>query len=160
MFSWGGNFSIFDQNGNECYYSDNPVFSWKDRASIFSKKTGELVLKISQKPFAFRATYYIYDSKDKLLATVYNTFQFFRIRMNIESYLGNFELKGEFMSREYTIEKNGNIVCNIHKKMFTMKPMYEVQISDDENVVLYIGILVALNLLQRSSNNHASSSAT
>ena len=160
MFSWGANFSIFDQNDNECYYSDNPVFSWKDRVSIFSKTTGQQVLRISQKPFAFRPTYYISDSSDKLLATVYSTFQFFRTRMIIESYLGNFELKGQFMSMEYTIEKNENIVCSIHKRMFSMKPMYEVQISDDENELLYIGILVALNLLQRARNNSAAASAT
>jgi len=155
-FSLKQNFVISDESGKELYYSDNPGFSWKKRARVYEKATGKFLFLINAIPFSFPRTYEIEDAFGQQIATVKNQIHLFRTRMSILSIIGELELKGEFASREYTIENNGTILCDIHKKLFALAPIYEVDIVDEEHYLLYIAILITLNQMIMENNDSIS----
>lgn len=154
--SFKQNAIIYDEFDKELYYTENPGWSWRRRACVYEKATGKLLFNINSIPFSIPRTLTIEDAAGNQIAEIKNTFQFFRLRISISSVIGDMELKGEFASREYTIEHEGKLLCEIHRSGFGFGLKYQAEILDEDNLTLYIGLLFALNIIFSESNHSLS----
>uniref|UniRef100_A0A914Q2Q0 Uncharacterized protein n=1 Tax=Panagrolaimus davidi TaxID=227884 RepID=A0A914Q2Q0_9BILA len=76
---------------------------------------------------------------DEELAVVKKIFSFFHPKFAIESIYGDYVLKSpEIISRSFTLEKNGEIIANVRKKLSSFTDSYGFEILDcNENLRLF-----------------------
>ena len=75
IFTWGDKFSIYDINGNECYFVEGEVFTFGKKLHLCNLQGGELAY-IEQQLLTFLPRYLVYRG-DMEIAEVVKEFTFF-----------------------------------------------------------------------------------
>ncbi|HOB20534.1 MAG TPA: LURP-one-related family protein [Candidatus Atribacteria bacterium] len=143
VFSFGDNFTIKDEAGNDCFVVKGKVFTFGDKLSMYDMYGQELVY-IEQKLFRFLPEYSIYY-KGQLYATVKKEFTFFRPRFNIHSHVGSYSIQGEFFNLDFSIFKGGRHVATVSKKWLSWGDTYGVDIADDEDHPFILALVIVID---------------
>lgn len=155
IFSFGDNFTIRDEVGNDCFYVKGKVFSWGDKLRIFDMQGNELVY-IEQKLFRFLPEYNIYY-EGKLYATVKKEFTFFKPRFQIHSAIARYSAEGNVWAMDFNIIRDGRLAAQISKRWFSWSDTYGVDIADGEDVPLMLALVIVIDQVlhdnQGNSNN-------
>lgn len=152
IFSFGDNFAITDEYDNEAFIVRGKVFSFGDKLRIEDLNSNELVY-IEQELFHLFPVYNLYINGE-CVATVKKNFTLFGSHFSIDSSVGNFEVDGEFLSHEFTILKNGNVVAEISKRWFSFSDTYGVDIYDEENESLILALAIVIDQVLHDNDGH------
>ncbi len=143
VFSLGDNFVVKDEYEQDCFIVRGKVFSFGDKLQI-EDLHGNILIRIRQEIFRFLPEYYIY-SGDKEIAMVKKEFTFFKPRFRIESDLGTYQIEGNFMSLDFNILKDNQIVAQVSKKWFSFGDTYGVDIADDEYQAFILALVIVID---------------
>src|SRR5215471_11782751 len=107
LFSWGDNFAIQDESGQERFRVDGKVFSLGNQLS-FQDLAGQEICFIKQVVLSWGASYEIYKS-GQLWATVKKElFTFFNCRFEVDGDGANhIEASGDFTDHRYDFSRGG-----------------------------------------------------
>lgn len=152
IFSFGDNFTINDELGNPHYLVRGKVFSLGDKLRIYDMQGNELIY-IEQKLFKLLPEYTIYYNGSPA-AKVKKEFTFFKPKFNIESYIGNYTIDGNFWGMDYVILKAGSFAAQISKKWFALRDTYGVDISDDEDHAFILALVIVIDQVVHDSNHN------
>ncbi|WP_066826383.1 LURP-one-related/scramblase family protein [Clostridium tepidiprofundi] len=152
IFSFGDDFTIKDEFGNDVFIVKGKVFSLGDKLGIYDMNGSEVVY-IEQKLFKFLPEYNIY-LYDEHAARVKKEFTFFRPRFNIESNMGDYVIEGDVFSLNFEILKNGVPIAIVSKKFFSFSDTYGVDISDNENHAFILALVIVIDQVLHDSNNN------
>lgn len=143
IFSFGDNFVIKDEYGNEKYFIKGKIFSFGDKLRIYDENNNEKVY-IEQKLFKLMPEYLVYI-EGNYAAKIKKEFTFFRPKFNIDSNFGQYNIEGDFFGYDFRIMKNGRTVAFISKKFFSIRDSYGVEIVDDENQELLLSFVIIID---------------
>jgi uncharacterized protein YxjI len=147
LFSWGDDFIIKDENGNDCYFVDGKVFSLGDKLSFQDMARNELAF-ISQRLLSWGPTYEI--SRDgQVVATVKKKlFTLLRCKFFIDVPGPNdLEARGNFLDREYQFYRGETVVATCSKKWFTWTDTYGVEVNPGEDPVLILASSTVIDMV-------------
>ncbi len=157
VFSWKDKFHIFDENQEEKFYAESEVFTLGKKLHLYNNAKNEVCF-IHQKVFSFLPRYFVnINGEDR--AEVVKKFTFFK-----HEYIVNgigWQVHGDFLSHEYTIENNGFIVANISKKWLSWGDTYEIDIANPQDEILSIAIVLIIDaIMAQEAAASASASAS
>lgn len=142
FWSWGDDFTIRDERGQDVFLVDGRAFSWGDKLSFQDTSGRELAL-IRQKLLAWGPTYEIERDGELLAVVKKELFTFFRCRFTVDvPGPDDLEARGDFMDHEYTFERDGEIVASVSKHWFKLTDTYGVEISGGDDVLILASAVV------------------
>ena len=152
IFSFGDNFTIKDEYGNEHFMVKGKVFALGDKLRIYNM-AGQELFYIEQKLFRFLPEYTIYQSGQPV-ARVKKEFTFFRPKFNITSTLGSFTIEGNFIGMDFSILKNGRRVAQVSKRWFSFSDTYGVDIVDSEDYGFLLTLVIVIDQVIHDNNHN------
>ena len=108
VFTWGDQFSVMDELGNEKYFVEGEVFTWGKKLHVYDRQ-GREVAFIKQELFTFMPCYCVFVN-GREIAKVRREFSFFRPRYYVEGL--NWDVEGNYWQHEYDVTKNGRPVVS------------------------------------------------
>ena len=153
VFSFGDNFTIKDETGNEHFIVRGKVFALSDKLRIYNMQGQELFI-LSKSCFGFCPSipYTNQDNLWQLLKTVY----VFKPRFNIWSAYGDFTIEGNFLGMDFSIYNNGKHVAQVSKRWFSWGDTYGVDIADDENYGFLLALVIVIDQVIHDNNHNNS----
>ena len=145
LLSWGDDYYIRDDAGNEVYFVDGKAFSIGDQLS-FQDLAGHELAYIRQKVLSWGKTYEI--SRGGVLAAVVKKelFAFFHHRFTVDvPGPDDLEAEGNFTDHEYEFRRGGRVVATVSKQWFTLRDTYGIEIDDAEDQVLLLACAVVVD---------------
>lgn len=143
IFSFGDNFTIKDEQGNDRYIVQGKVFSFGDKLKLMDLMGNELFY-IEQQLFRFLPEYYIYAGGQQM-ASVKKQLSFFRPKFVIDSVYGSYEIEGNIFDYDFRIYKDGKIVASINKKWFAFSDSYGVEIAEGEDHAFLLTLAIVID---------------
>lgn len=142
FWSWGDDFTIRDERGEDVFLVDGRAFSWGDKLS-FRDTSGRELAFIRQKLLAWGPTYEIERDGERLAVVKKELFTFFRCRFTVDVPGPNdLEARGDFLDHEYTFERGGHVVANVSKRWFSWTDTYGVEIAEGDDVLILASAVV------------------
>jgi uncharacterized protein YxjI len=146
FFSIGDDFDVLDEHGNKLLHVDGKVFSVRNKV-VIEDLSGEEVASVHRHLVALRPTYEIRIGGEKAAEVRKKLFTPFREKFTIDvPGPDDLEMKGDLLDHEYTIELGGAEVAAVSKRWLTIRDTYAVQIAADQEPLLIIGSVLALDL--------------
>ena len=147
LFSWGDDFSIRNEAGEDVFFVDGKAFSLGDKLSFQDMQKNELAF-IRQKLLAWGPTYEI--TRNGVLAAVVkkHLFTFLRCQFTVDvPGPDDLEAQGSFLDMEYTFTRGGEAVAEVSKRWFTFTDTYGVDIREGEDAVLILASTVVIDMV-------------
>ena len=153
--SWGKDYYIRDEDGNDVFYVDGRVFSIGEKLS-FEDMSGNELAFISQKLLSWGPAYRIYAGGDLYATVSKKLFTFFRCKFKVD-VPGPDDLiaQGSFLDHEYTFTRHGDIVASVSKRWFSWTDTYGIDITSGEDDILILASAVVIDLVCHEEENVA-----
>jgi uncharacterized protein YxjI len=146
FFSIGDDFDVLDEHGNKAYHVDGKVLSVRNKV-VIEDPSGAEVASVHRHLVALRPTYEIRIGGEKAAEVRKKLFTPFRERFTIDvPGPDDLEMRGDLLDHEYTIDRGGREVAAVSKRWLTIRDTYAVQIAADQEPLLIIGSVLALDL--------------
>jgi uncharacterized protein YxjI len=153
LFSFGDDFYIKDDAGNDVFFVDGKAFSFGDQLS-FQDLNGNELAYISQVLFAWGKTYEIYRGGQVAATVQKEMFTFFSCRFTVDvPGPDDLEASGDFTDHEYTFTRGGREVARVSKAWFTFGDTYGVDIADGEDGILILASTVVIDMACHGGRN-------
>lgn len=152
LFSWGDDFHIRNEAGEDVYFVDGRAFSIGEKLSFQDLRGNELAF-IRQKLLSFGPAYEI-TRDGRLLAVVKKRlFTLFRCKFTVDvPGPDDLEAQGSFLDMEYSFERGGKRVAEVSKRWFSWRDTYGVDIADTEDQVLILSATVVIDMICHSED--------
>lgn len=153
IFSWNDQFTVKDNQGKDVFSIEGKLFSWGKKLYVYDM-AGKEVLYIEQHLWRFLPTYSLYI-EDKEVATVSKEFTFFKPRYTIEG--PSWKVEGSFWEHDYQIVEQGRVIADISKEWLTWGDAYALNIKDETNAIVALGVIIIIDCVIASQRAAASS---
>lgn len=154
VFTWGDQFTVKDERGNDRYVVEGEVFSWGKKLHVYDM-TGREVAAIRQEVWSFLPRYYVFCG-DRQVAEIKKEFTFFFPKYRIDG-LG-WEIDGSFMAHEYEITQSGRTIVSIRKEWMTWGDSYELNITNPSDEIVALAVVLTIDCVMEAAATAASSS--
>ena len=141
VFTFGDQFTVYDQNENSRFYVEGEVFSFGRKLHI-TDLAGNNLIDIHQKVFSFLPTFYIYRNGLEI-AEIVKEFAFFRQEYSING-LG-WHVVGDIFDHEYSLENDQGTVAVVSKKWFTWGDTYEIDVDPSIEPILALAVVLVID---------------
>ena len=149
IFTWGDQFTVYDESGNDRYYVEGEIFSWGKKLHVYDRSKREVAF-ISQKLFSFLPKYTVYRDEHEV-AEVVKEFTFFRQEYSVEG-LG-WQVEGDFWEHEYQVIGGGQTIASVSKQWFTLGDAYEIDILDGIDEAVALAVVLVIDACIDAQNN-------
>ena len=160
LWSWGTDFTIKDDAGNDHFFVDGRAFSLGDKLSFQDMAGGELAF-IRQKLLAWGPTYEIYRGGQLFAIVKQKIWTLFRNHFTVDVNAdgpgpGDLEAQGNFTDHEYVLTRDGQPVATVSKKWFAWSDTYGVDIAPGEDDPLILACTVVIDMASaKRDRNHS-----
>ena len=154
VFTWGDQFTVKDERGNDRYVVEGEVFSWGKKLHVYDM-IGREVAAIRQEVWSFLPRYYVFCG-DRQVAEIKKEFTFFFPKYRIDG-LG-WEIDGSFMAHEYEITQSGRTIVSIRKEWMTWGDSYELNITNPSDEIVALAVVLTIDCVMEAAATAASSS--
>ena len=156
LWSFGDDFTVKDEAGNDRFVVDGRAFSLGDKLSFRDPAGNELAF-IRQKLLSWGPTYEI-ERAGRLVAVVKKKlFTLVRNRFTVDETATpdpvDLEVEGSFWEYEYTFTRHGRPTASVSKKWFRWSDTYGVDVADGEDDVLILACAVVIDLATERKKN-------
>lgn len=142
LFSLHGVQHIYDMDGNERYGVKGKLFSIHDYISLYDLEGNELA-KIHKKVMSLHETHFI--EMDGREVTELRTKLFHPFKQEIDMPEIGWEIRGNYFEHDFSIYDAGdNLRAVLHRKWISLGEGYQITITSEEDTVLVLAIVVAL----------------
>jgi len=156
LISMTGDLWIDDSNGNHAFEVDGKLLAL--RRSLLLKDTSGHELYEINKSLAHVHTTFEVKQGDKVVATIQKAL----MSMSGEHFTitaadgGQLKVTGNWMNREFHIQKDGTDVIVASRQFFTIHDAYGIRVSPDYDASLALAIVVALEQIEKEEGHEAS----
>ncbi|APW62535.1 LURP-one-related/scramblase family protein [Paludisphaera borealis] len=146
FFSWGDDFTIQNESGEDVYFVKGTVFSLGDQLSFQDMQGNELAF-IRQKLMAWGPTYEIFSERELRAVVKKSLFTFFHCTFSVDvPGPDDLEASGGFTDHEYTFVRGGRVAATVSKQWFTWTDTYGVDVAEGEDDLLILAATVVIDL--------------
>ena len=152
--SWGDDFYIQDQAGQDVFLVDGQAFSFGDKLSFQDMQGNELAF-IAQRLLSWGPTYEIHRNAQHYATVKKKLFTFFRCKFEVDiPGPDDLEAQGDFLDHEYTFTRHGAAVASVSKKWFSWTDTYGVDVAQGEDDILILASAVVIDLVCHDGDDH------
>jgi len=147
LFSWGDDFTIKNEAGEDVFFVDGKAFSFGDKLSFQDMEKNELAF-IRQKLLAWGPTYEI--TRGGVVAAVVKKHLFTLLRRKFTVDVpgpDDLEAQGSFLDMEYTFTRAGQTIAEVSKRWFAYTDTYGVDIHEGGDDVLILASTVVVDMV-------------
>ena len=146
ILSFGDDFTIRDEAGNDVFVVDGKAFSIGDQLA-FRDAAGRELAFIKQKVFNWSPTYEIWRGGQLAAVVKRELFSFIHHRFTVDvPGPDDLEAKGDLMDHEYELRRGDRVVAVVSKRWFSWTDTYGVDVADGEDDVLVLASVVVIDL--------------
>lgn len=150
VWSWGDDYAIKDEAGNDHFIVDGRAFSLGDKLS-FQDTSGHELVFIRQKLLSWGPTYELHRAGGETATIKKNLWTFFRDRFTVDVASDgptpdDLEVRGDFWDHEYEFTRGGQPVAVVSKRWFAWADTYGVDVAAGEDDVLILACTVVVDL--------------
>ncbi|MBE6143913.1 MAG: hypothetical protein E7177_08035 [Erysipelotrichaceae bacterium] len=150
FLSWFDSYDIYDENDSVLYVVKGE-FSWGHCLRVYDKDYKEIGM-IKEKVFTWLPKFCIYKNGEQV-GTINREFTFFIPKFNVE-YRG-WDVEGNFLRYDYRIiDKNGNKIASIAKKIFSWTDTYIIDVVNDEDALDVLMLVLSIDIEECTRNNN------
>jgi uncharacterized protein YxjI len=155
FFSIGDDFDVLDEHGAKVFHVDGKVLSVRNTV-VIEDLDGSEVASVHRHLVALRPTYEIRIGGEKAAEVRKKLFTPFRERFTIDvPGPDDLEMRGDLLDHEYTVVRGGREVAAVSKRWLTVRDTYAVQVAADQDPLLIIAAVLALDLaMDRERREH------
>ena len=147
LLSWGDDFTIKDEAGQDAFFVDGKALSFGDKLS-FQDMAGKELVFIKQKLLNWSPTYELWRGDQMLAEVKRELFSFIHHRFTVDVPGPNdLEAEGDFLDHEYMITRGGSVVATVSKRWFSWTDTYGVEVADGEDDVLLLATAVVVDMV-------------
>ncbi|MBI1333655.1 MAG: hypothetical protein GC165_12340 [Armatimonadetes bacterium] len=146
LFSWGDDFVIRDEYGQDRFFVDGRVFSIGKQLSFQTMNRQELAF-IRQELLSWGPKYDIFRNGQHFATVTKKLFTFLHCTFFID-VPGPDDLvaEGNFTDHEYRFIRQGRVVAGVSKSWFSWTDSYGVDIAPGEDDVLILACTVVIDM--------------
>jgi len=154
FFRLGEDSDITDDQGRPVLHVDGKVLSLRDRL-VLRDPAGREVAQVHRKLVALRPTYEISVGGQELAEVRKHFFTPFGDRFTIDiPGPDDLEMTGNLFEHEFTIRRGGQTVATVSKRWFSVRETYAVDIAPNQDDLLILASVLALDLAQDRERDH------
>lgn len=144
--SFGDDFAIKDENGNECFYFDGQALSIGKKI-IIKGPAREEIARLQQKLFSFVPSY-VLTKGGQPWAKISKKLFTFRPAFVVD-VLGREKITvvGKMLEHDYRFLRNGKEIARSSKKWFTGKDTYGINVESSVDPLLVLSAAVVVDLV-------------
>ena len=154
LFSFGDDFTIRDELGNDVYLIDGKVFCLGNQLSFQDMHQRELAY-IKQKLLSWGPTYEIYRSGSLVAVVSKHLFTFVHCVFTVDvpgpDYL---VAEGNLMDHEYAFRRGSCEVATVSKRWFSWTDSYGVETVEGEDDILLLASTVVIDMACHPDPKH------
>ena len=148
IFDIGDDFDITDDDGRTVFHVDGKALSLRDRL-VIEDLTGREVASVHRRLIALRRTYRIEIGGEEAGELRKKLFTPFRDSFTIDvPGPDDLTMHGNLLDHEYEVERDGHRVARVSKKWLSFRDTYAVDVEPEENDVLVLAAVLAVDLAQ------------
>lgn len=153
IFSLADSYNVFDENLQPVYKVESEFLTFLSRIYLYDMYGNELFFIKKRFTFLF-AEYEIYQG-DLLCAQIRQEFSFFRPKLTVTSSYGNYDIQGEFLSMDFSISCDGNILGTINKQWLSIGDSYRLEVAEEKDAAFFTALVIAIdNCLHNGKRNN------
>jgi uncharacterized protein YxjI len=146
LFSWGDDFTIKDEHGNDVFFVDGKAFSLGNQLSFRDMQGNELAF-IRQRLLAWGPTYDIYGRGELRAVVKKADFTFLHCSFSVDvPGPDDLEATGSFTDHEYEFRRSGATVATVSKRWFSWTDTYGVEVAEGEDDILILASSVVIDM--------------
>ncbi|MCR1973285.1 LURP-one-related family protein, partial [Clostridium sporogenes] len=134
---------IENEYGEKLYKAQKILMSMFKKIKIYDIEDRELVY-IKEKFIKILPTYLIYMGGNQV-ATMKKDISILKPRFTVESIIGDYEVKGDILDINFTIEKAGETVARVKKHFPAIRDSYEVDIKEGASQSLILAMVIIID---------------
>ncbi|HID0780221.1 TPA: LURP-one-related/scramblase family protein [Clostridium botulinum] len=143
LFSVTDKYIIENEYGEKLYKVQKILMSMFKKIKIYDIEDRELVY-IKEKFIKILPTYLIYMGGNQV-ATMKKDIGILKPRFTVESIIGDYEVKGDILDINFTIEKAGETVARVKKHFPAIRDSYEVDIKEGASQSLVLAMVIIID---------------
>ncbi|MCW6110985.1 LURP-one-related/scramblase family protein [Clostridium sporogenes] len=143
LFSITDKYIIENEYGQKLYKAQKILMSMFKKIKIYDIEDRELVY-IKEKFIKILPTYLIYMGGNQV-ATMKKDISILKPRFTVESIIGDYEVKGDILDINFTIEKAGETVARVKKHFPAIRDSYEVDIKEGASQSLILAMVIIID---------------
>ncbi|EXJ23803.1 hypothetical protein ADIAL_0595 [Alkalibacterium sp. AK22] len=145
-------FDVKDADGNDRYYVEGEWLSFAKKLRVYDQYNQE-ILYIEQKLWNFLPEFDL-RVDGQTVATVKKELTFFS---NNYAILGkDWQIEGSITAHDYVIKHQGRVIADINKKWLSWGDSYEINIYDEEDLTVLLGIVIVIDCVVSASRSNNS----
>lgn len=142
LFSFRNQSILYDEAGNEVYYSERPMRAYFGTQIEIKRMSGEVVALLRSKIFCFLPTFYV-EVNGEVVATIVKKFTLFRNEYTIDGV--GWTVHGNMFDHEYAIFRGEQQIASVCKAYFTLGDAYEIDIAPEAPVDIALAVVLAID---------------
>ena len=148
LISIGDDFWIENENGQRVFRVDGKVLRIS-KTYAFLDMAGNTLCRIKERLLTIKDTMEIEDVEGKELAVIRKALiSPLRDRWNVKVRNGpDLDVQGNILDHEYTISQGRQRIAEVSKKWFRLTDTYGVEIADNQNDILILATVVAMDAM-------------
>jgi uncharacterized protein YxjI len=152
VFSFKDKFNITDENQNLKYQVKGKFMSIQNKLEMLDDKE-EVLFTSKKKLLRLFPKYLIFNPGEQEVASIVKKFS---LRPKFDLSILNKEqtVDGSLFAHSFNINDNGRVVASISKKIISWGDTYEIEIFEEENVELYLFVVIILDQVIHERKNH------
>ncbi|APH14569.1 tubby C 2 family protein [Clostridium sporogenes] len=143
LFSITDKYIIENEHGEKLYKAQKILMSMFKKIKIYDIEDRELVY-IKEKFIKILPTYLIYMGGNQV-ANMKKDISILKPRFTVESIIGDYEVKGDILDINFTIEKAGETVARVKKHFPAIRDSYEVDIKEGASQSLILAMVIIID---------------
>lgn len=141
LISLHNRYFIYNEEGEQVYELESKYLSFNNKTKLLDMNGNELVY-VEQELFHLRPVYLIYTGGNHVATVKKKTFIGLPIYEITE--LG-YKVAGDLFSTEFNItDANNNLIASATRKLISIGDKYQLEILDEKNYLIILGILIAI----------------
>lgn len=148
FFSWFDSYDIYDEEGRTVYTVEGKL-SWGHRLEIYGP-AGDHLGTVKEEFLTLLPRFNIYVN-DTCLGCIRKEFTFFKPRFQLDC--NGWQVDGSFMEWDYQVtDPAGGLVMNASKELFNWTDTYVLDIVRQEDALLCLMIVLAIDAAKCSNS--------
>ncbi|NFJ66817.1 hypothetical protein FC908_18330 [Clostridium botulinum] len=143
LFSITDKYIIENEYGEKLYKAQKILMAMFKKIKIYDIDDRELVY-IKEKFIKILPTYLIYMGGNHV-ATMKKDIGILKPRFTVESIIGDYEVKGDILDINFTIEKAEETVARVKKHFPAIRDSYEVDIKEGASQSLILAMVIIID---------------
>jgi uncharacterized protein YxjI len=153
LFALGQDSDITDERGRLVLRVDGKALSLRERL-VLRDPDGREVAEVRRKLVSTRPTYEVSIGGEDAARIRKKLFTPFVDRYTVDiPGPDDLELVGDLFDHEYTVRRGDQVVATVSKAYFTIRDTYAVDVAPDEDDLLILASVLALDLAQVRERN-------